>query len=284
MRGPVDGYWRLNKRPSHNIAIGDIKMILGRTLGKGGLSDVMHSRHLAEVLTTNMEDGELFNTIRQDVWERLRELFPDKVRLDMLVGEIIGPTEPPMAFIHRILGTWRAEFGKNPEEEVLQQAMFRKGVIQGLAETAQGGLGDVVSLYSMPFAQFCEHIIHVVTKERSKEEKRLQDDREDVRKLNKIQLKTRIQAVLVAPSPVPYKKKQWEGKPEMPQEGVVSQNRPYNQDGPPPQRYGYRGYQRQDKTCWGCGQAGHFKQDCPGQIRQPEPQGNDQRRPAIKKY
>ena len=56
----------------HNIAIGDIKMILGRTLGTGGLSDVMHSCHLAKVLITHAEDGELFNTICQEVWVRIR--------------------------------------------------------------------------------------------------------------------------------------------------------------------------------------------------------------------
>ncbi|XP_046905798.1 uncharacterized protein LOC124487476 [Hypomesus transpacificus] len=207
----------------HNISIGDIKMILGRTLGAGGLSDVMHSRHLADVLSSHVEDENLFNGIRTEVWENLRTLFPDRVRLDMLIGETIEPSEPPMAFIHKTLGNWRPELGKNPEEAVLQQAMFRQGVVQGLSETVQGRLGDKVSLYSMPFAQFCKHITHAVLRERKNENKRLQSDREDVRKLNKLQLKSGLQAVLMTPPGGYSQNRQWGSKPEVLALGLVSQ-------------------------------------------------------------
>ncbi|XP_046881787.1 uncharacterized protein LOC124471344 [Hypomesus transpacificus] len=207
----------------HNIAIGDIKMILGRTLGAGGLSDVMHSQHLAEILDTHAGDGDLFNAIRTEVWESLRTLFPDRVRLEMLTGETIESSEPPMAFIHKTLGKWRAELGKNPEDEVLQQAMFRQGVVRGLTETVQGRLADVVGLYSMPFAQFCEHITHAVLKERNNENKRLQSDRENARKLNKLQLRSGLQAVLVAPPAAYSQNRQWGSEPEGLALGLVSQ-------------------------------------------------------------
>ncbi|XP_046893264.1 uncharacterized protein LOC124478831 isoform X2 [Hypomesus transpacificus] len=209
----------------HNIAIGDIKMILGRTLGAGGLSDVMHSQHLADILETHAGDGDLFNVIRTEVWESLRILFPDRVKLEMLTGEKIGPSEPPMAFIHKTLGKWRAELGKNPEDETLQQAMFRQGVVRGLTETVQERLAEVVGLYSMPFAQFCEQLTHAVERERKYDEKRLQSDREDMRKLNKLQLKSGLQAVLMAPPGGNYRGSQWGKKPEL----LALESAPQNQ-------------------------------------------------------
>ena len=173
----------------HLIAIGDITFLLGRALGSAGLSDEMHSQHLADILSTHADDADQFNNIRTEVWDSLRKLFPDKVQLDMLEGEPIGETEDPSTYVHRLLRLWRAELRKNPEADVFQKAMFRQGVIQKLPPAVRTRLGDVVGLRSMDFTQFCAHVTHAISKHREHEGRRLERDRSNMCKLTQKQLK-----------------------------------------------------------------------------------------------
>ncbi len=172
-----------------------------------------------------------------------------------------------------------------------------------MPQAVKSRLEDVVSLNSKTHKEFCDHVSHAVEQHRKNEQRLKTHEKELQKKITQLQLeeltkknKKKIQAPIKkeeseqmtlmspvnAPPPVIQPSPPAAVPPNAHQIPVPIVNVYTQQPGPmgwkrKPVQRGQRGrgkpYTRPPGMCWGCGQLGHNKTDCPTNPWQQPPRG-----------
>ncbi|XP_056618335.1 uncharacterized protein LOC130432826 [Triplophysa dalaica] len=304
------------------LALGDIKALLAKCVGSSKLNELLRAAHIRAIDIPDL-DGHPFDRYRRDIWQGLRDEFPNRIDPRALKGEQMGEEENPATYIQKQLRKWKQELERDPEEDLLMTTLFRNAVVDAMPPLVKTKLEDVVGLNSKSHKEFCDHVTHAVRQYRSNELKLRNQEKELQRKLVQLQLeelarKKKTQAMvkdkdeekdhaaMMAPVNVPVPMTQQPGAvtvQQIPGSGpqqpapIVIYVKPEQQNrfGPRPGQ-GEQGRQNRGRnSCWGCGQQGHNRRDCPtnpwntnqqqssqwqaGQPQRPPWQGQRQQRP-----
>ncbi|KAL0148070.1 hypothetical protein M9458_056610, partial [Cirrhinus mrigala] len=285
------------------LAVGDIKALLAKTVGGAKMGEILQTASLDRAVNSHNMDGIIFDAFRPAVWQALRAEYPIRLDPKSLKGDELKETENPTTYVQRQLKRWKQETEGNPETDPLMATLFRQAVIDAMPPAVKCRLEDVVGLTSKTHKEFCDHVSHAVEQFRKNEQKLKNQEKELQRKLTQLQLeeltkknKKKIQASV--------KKEEAEQMSVM---SPVSAPPPTIQPNPPtaipltahltpvpiinvytqqpgpmgwrkrPAQRGQRGRGRPTTgppgLCWGCGQPGHSKIDCPNNPWQQHPQG-----------
>lgn len=144
------------------LAVGDVKALLTRVL--------------------ELEE-------RQEVLkDTLQRRYPTQITHETLLWSPLKDDESPVSYVRTKCREWRQEFGVNPEDNPLLQEKFRESVLKGLPTPVKKKLKKVVTLYSMTFHEFCDHVAHAVCRHRESQREQEEKDKEALRKLTQQQL------------------------------------------------------------------------------------------------
>lgn len=270
------------------LALGDIKAVWAQSLGVSTMENIL--RNSGNTWMANpMADGTELNAYRAELWMALRGEYPTKIDPKSLKGEPLAETENAAGYINKQLKRWKQETEEEAESSPVLMTLFRNAVIEALPTPVQSRLEDVVGLTSMPHRQFRDHVVHAIEKYRKDEEKIKEQERNLQRKLTQLQLtdlqnksKIKTQAPMVndttnhampiapdaQPSPVqpPAVVNVYSQQPN-PQQRNGAMRPPFTrprwegQRGPPSFQNGQR--RPPQRECWGCGDTGHFRANCP---------------------
>ncbi|KAI2643853.1 Retrovirus-related Pol polyprotein from transposon TNT 1-94 [Labeo rohita] len=266
------------------LAAGDIKALLAKTIGGAKMEEILQASDLERAVNSHYIDGTIFDAFRPAVWQTLRAEYPIRLDPKSLKGEQLGETENPTAYVQRQLKRWKQETEGNPERDPLMATLFRNAVIDAMPLAVKSRLEDVWSN--------TENEQKLKNQEKELQRKLTQLQLEKLTRKNKKKIQAPVkkeeseQMTVMAPVnapppaiqssppaavppnphqiPVPViniytqqpESTGWKRKPA--QGGQRGRGRPYT--GPP-------------GVCWGCGQPGHNKNDCPTNPWQQPPRG-----------
>ncbi|XP_073727104.1 uncharacterized protein [Misgurnus anguillicaudatus] len=203
----------------------------------------------------------------------------------MLRGDPIGETENPTAYIQEQLKRWCGELEKDPEEDFVLAALFRKAIVEAVPPPVKTKLEDVVELNSKSHKEFCDHVSHAVKQHQKNELKATTTEREREREMQrglaKLQRddfvsKTKKKALkekqpalrALINTPAPTIQQTQIATPAQPTPGNAQQQatlivicaKPKQQNSSNGQKHqGGRGQERTKRSCdrcWGCEDAG----------------------------
>ncbi len=267
------------------------------------MKGILQVSNVERAVDSHYMDGTVFDAFRPAVWQALRGEYPIRLNPKSLQGEQLGETENPNKYVQRQLKRWKQETEGNPEGDPLMATLFRNAVINAMPQAVKSRLEDVVGLNSKTHKEFCDHVSHAVEQHRNNEQKLKSQEKEIQRKLTQLQLEelTKKNKKIIQ---APIKKEESEQmtlvssvnapptaiQPSQP--AAVPLNLPqipvpiinvYTQQLEPmgwkrqPVQRGQKGrgksYTGPPGMCWGCGQHGHNKIDCPTNSWQQPPRG-----------
>ncbi|GCC28039.1 hypothetical protein chiPu_0006465 [Chiloscyllium punctatum] len=171
------------------LAMGDLKALLVRLMGRPKLKEIMDRAGLKNVVDNPMVDGARFDRVRQRVWQALRDCYPPKMDSQALRGDPLGDNENLAAYLKRQLRKWRLETEQDIEGNQLLTTMFRNSIIEAMPSQVRSRLEEVVGLTSsMSHQEFRDHVAHAVERFRKTKEKLSEQQEEVQRKLAQMQL------------------------------------------------------------------------------------------------
>ena len=285
------------------LAVGDVKALLAKIIGGTKMDEILLTTTLNRAVNSHNMDGIVFDAFRPAVWQALRAEYPIRLNPKSLKGEGIGDLENPTTYVQKELKRWKQETEGDPERDPLMSTLFRQAVIDAMPPAVKSKLEDVVGLTSKTHKEFCDHVSHAVEQQRKNELKLKSQEKELQRKLTQLQLeeltkknKKNIQASVtnataeqmtlmppvIAPQPTTQSSLLTAVPPNEHLNSVPIINVYTQQPGQmgwrknPIQQRGRgrgRGRDRPPPLCWGCGQPGHIKADCPTQQWPQQPQG-----------
>lgn len=106
------------KTQGKRLAIGDIKAILARLVGRDEAVDIIKwagNGSLSQV-NTAYHDATEFDHYRNSVWTALRYDYPTHPDLNKLQGESISDAEHQGAYYQTMKRKWKMETDKSPNE------------------------------------------------------------------------------------------------------------------------------------------------------------------------
>ncbi|XP_057194085.1 uncharacterized protein LOC130556800 [Triplophysa rosa] len=280
------------------LALGDIKALLAKCVGSSKMNELLRAAGLQNAINSPFMDGNPFNGNRARMWQELRNGYPNRIDPRTLKGEHLGEEENPATYVRSQLRKWKEELERDPEEDMVMAALFRNAIVDSMPPVVKARLEDVVGLNSKSHKEFCDHVTHAVEQYRKNEQKLKNQEKELQRKLVQLQLeelarKKKTQAVvkdkdkeedhaaMMAPvnTPTPMMQQPGTGNTVQPAPGsglqqpapIVIYVKPEQQNrfGPRPMQgqgpmQAQQGRQNQGRNpCWGCGQLGHNRRDCP---------------------
>nr|XP_055049597.1 uncharacterized protein LOC129435167 [Misgurnus anguillicaudatus] len=268
------------------LAIRDIKALLAKCVGGTKLNELLNDVGLRIAIDNIRRDKMTFAPFRKSTWTTIHREYPMQIDPKMLRGDPIGETENPTAYIQEQLKRWCEELEKDPEEDFVLAALFRKAIVEAVPPPVKTKLEDVVELNSKSHKEFCDHVSHAVKQHQKNELKATtaERDREMQRGLAKLQrddfvskTKKKAQAVLkekqpalmvLINTPAPTIQQTQIATPAQPTPGNAQQQatlivicaKPKQQNSRNGQKQqGGRGQGRTKRSrdrCWGCEDAG----------------------------
>lgn len=79
--------------------------VLARVIGQNAMTDVLTNAHMIQEALDQMRATTPFNAYCPQLWTA----YPTKVDPKNMKGELLGETENPAAYIHRLRKRWREE-------------------------------------------------------------------------------------------------------------------------------------------------------------------------------
>ncbi|XP_073724422.1 uncharacterized protein [Misgurnus anguillicaudatus] len=159
-------------------AIGDIMALLAKCVGGTKLNELLNDAGLRIAIDNIRRDKMTFAPFRKSTWTTIHREYPMQIDPKMLRGDPFGETENPTAYVQKQLKRWREELEKDPEEDFVLAALFRKAILEAMPPPVETKLKDVVELNSKSHKEFCDHVSHAVEQHLKNELKATTAERE----------------------------------------------------------------------------------------------------------
>ncbi|KAG5285075.1 hypothetical protein AALO_G00033820 [Alosa alosa] len=170
-----------------NLAVGDIKYLLGLILGKADTEAVLERVKLERLMDISM-DALCFDGYRNRVWKALREAYPNQYSPSAVWIEKLKDSDNPAAFVEKAAQEWTIRMEQRPEDSGPLTMQFRRAVMDALPKEVRTQLESDWRLAAMPKEEFRLAVVHHVTLYRQGKEKEEQQEKEAIRKLTHVQL------------------------------------------------------------------------------------------------
>ena len=225
------------------LAMADIKSLLALVVGVPAMDAVLERAGLRQYIDTKRNDGDLFVQHAALIWRALRDIYPTNIHPDAVIIEPLKEGEAPRAYVARALQKWRDKTGSDSTRSLMETALVRTKIEQGLPEPVRKKLIEVVGLGNMTSAIYIDNVAHYVDLHRKKELQQKMADQETLRKLTTAQLapqKDNKQAAVIP-----------DGAPQ--QQNFRPQ--PQATESPP-------ACPQEQDVCYRCGIPGHYYREC----------------------
>ncbi|XP_072328578.1 uncharacterized protein [Scyliorhinus torazame] len=198
------------------MALGDVKALLTKVLGMDQMAEVMRRAGIPMAAYDPEVDGTLMDPYRQDIWQALRDTYPNRMDVKTLRGEPLGEEENAAVYVEKQLRRWRRDTERDILTDPLTNAMFRATILEGLPVPAKTRLEEVVGLDSKSYREFVDYVAHAVERHRKDEKnadkqlkeiqrKLLQAQLEEIKNKDKIKAKEDLAPRKIAPMMVEQK-------------------------------------------------------------------------------
>lgn len=95
----------------------------------------------------------------------------------MFFGTPLKDYENPVTYFCAKHQEWGQTFKGDLDSNPIHQEKFRECVLQSLPQQVRNKLSELVTLNTMPFPEFCEHVGHTVKRYREKKKELEEKDR-----------------------------------------------------------------------------------------------------------